>query len=213
MNNDIDRLTSLNELWEWCKQNRESAWKFPEKDGVMGYLGSLPLCIVADCPGNRSRKHRQLGLAYSNDLDIFTNPWDYRFYESLRKYGLQNAHLMHAHISVIPDIQQDRHVFLKQIEIIKPEALLIMGTNRKKKWSVWRTVARYFHGWNGVRPRMYSMFNYSDRFVSNVEWDRTLRSALIEIATNHPSLSGVLRVIRRSEMEECKSQGGVRMAR
>jgi len=213
MNKDIGSFTSLSELWEWCKQNRESAWKFPEKDGVRGYLGSLPLCIVADSPGNRSRKHRQLALPYSNDLDVFTSPWDRRFYESLRKYGLENAHLMHAHISEIPDLEQDRLVFLQQVEIVKPEALLIMGTNRKKRWGVWRTVARYLRGWNGARPRMYSMFHYSDRFVSNVEWDRTFRSALIEIAANHPCLAGVLRAIRMSDQQERKSLADLQAAR
>src|ERR1017187_8174652 len=94
------------------RKNRMSASRFPEKWGVLGYRGPLPISIVADEPGERSRKHLELGLPYANDVDIFTHPSDQRLYELLKKYELENAHLMDTHISVNTDLDQDRRVFL-----------------------------------------------------------------------------------------------------
>lgn len=99
MNDEFNNITTLEELWEWVKANRESPWRFPEKWGVRGYLGPLPLGIVADVPAPRSL----------NDVDdVFTTYYDRRLYRLMLKYGLENAHLMDTHISIVKDDDQDR---------------------------------------------------------------------------------------------------------
>lgn len=94
MNDEFNNITTLEELWEWCKDNREHAWRFPEKWGVRGFLGDLPVGIVADAPAGRSLKDVD---------DVFTTGYDRRLYRLMLEYGLENAHLMDTRISVLED--------------------------------------------------------------------------------------------------------------
>src|SRR5580658_223173 len=196
MTDDFKAIQTLEELWDWCKKHRESAWRFPEKWGVQGYLGRLPIGIVADEPGRRSLKHRKLGLPYPNDEDVFTRPEDEGFYGMLEKYGLENAHVMDAHISRVTDRVQDEQVFLKQMEIIKFDALLIMDINKSRKgWGPWSTVERDLKNWRGALPRLYPIYHYSNRSrVPQSKREAAFRSTLAEVAINHPNLASMIRV-------------------
>ena len=158
----FDKLATLEELWRWRQTNRKSAWRFPEKWEVQGYYGTLPIGIVADEPGKRSLAHLDLGLPYANDVDIFTHYTDERLYELLKKYKLGNAHLMDTHISFFRDREQDERVFLKQLEIVKLDALHIMDINKsKRRAGPWRAVEGYLNKWKGPQPRLYPIYHYS----------------------------------------------------
>lgn len=150
---------------------------------------------VVNLPAPRSQEHLAHDLPYANDVDVFVTDFDRRLYRLMLKYGLKDTHLMDTHISVVNDDDQDKRVFLKQIEIGKLEALLIMGGPNSK---VWRTVQRYLEGWNGMSPRMYKMWHYTYRFPSDERWEKVFASALTEIATNHPNLRRFLLVPHKS---------------
>jgi hypothetical protein len=132
MNDEFDKITTLEELWGWCRNHRESAWRLPEKWEVLGYSGDLVLGVVADVPAPRSLEHRNLGLPYANDVDVFTTDFDRRLYRLMAKYGIGSAHLMDTHISIVPNEDQDKRVFLKQIEIVKPGSLANHGWTNER---------------------------------------------------------------------------------
>jgi hypothetical protein len=113
----------------------------------------------------------------------------------LKKYGLANAHVMDAHISLVTDLAQDEKVFLKQLEIIKCDALLIMDINKSRKgWGPWSTVEKYLKNWKGPKPRLYPIHHYSSRSkVPQSKREAAFRSTLAMVAANHPNLATVIR--------------------
>jgi hypothetical protein len=191
MNDEFDKITTLEKLWDWCTNNRKSAWRFPPKWGIRGYLGSLPLGIVADIPAPRSQKHLIHGLPHANDIEVFTTYYDRRLYRLMLEYGLENAHLMDTRISIVNDDDQDKRVFLKQIELLRLEALLIMGGKNSK---VWKTVQGYLKDWHGALPGMYKIWHYTYRYATAEKWEKVFRSALVEVAADHPNLAGFIRL-------------------
>lgn len=181
-------VNTLQTLFDWCRTNRPSAWFFPGKWGVQGYFGSLPLCVVGNVPAKRSKEHVRRNLPYANDVDVFTTAADQWLYDLLVRHGMANVHIMDAHISAVPDIAQDKVVFLRQIDIVKPEALLIMGGE------AYRTVRKYFHKWVGTKPKMYSMYHYSPLVrVARSEQEVAFVAVLQAIVKAHSNLASFVR--------------------
>ncbi|MCX6634003.1 MAG: hypothetical protein NT090_02755 [Acidobacteria bacterium] len=191
----FDEITTLTGLWEWCRLSREGAWRFPEKWGVRGYSGTARIGIVADVPAPR-----WLGYLCSNSIAVatdesyaavFDRPEDIRFYELLRKYGLQDAHLMDTHISATPDPEQDERVFGKQLEIVDPVALLVMDMDKRGRGPL-PTVKKYLAGRGS--PRIYRIFHYRWVLGTRYPWEATFQLVLTEVARNHPEVADLIRV-------------------
>lgn len=197
---DID---TLQELWQWVTDHRKGAWRFPEKWGVKGYRGDAAIALVGEVPGDRSLDYLERGLTYPDDSfcsDIFDCPQDKRLYELLAKYGLHTAHLMDASVSCLSppedDPDQDERIFLKQIDIIKAQAVLVMNKSeatRKddRRLRLQTTVEGYLKGRKS--PQIYPIYHYRWTIGSRFDWEGTLRSVLKDVVQNHPSLSTLIR--------------------
>jgi hypothetical protein len=188
-----NNINTLQTLFDWCRANRKSAWFFPTKWEVQGYWGSLPLCIVGDVPGERSLEHvrRTPPLPYANDVDVFTTKADDWLYALLKAHGMADVHIMDARTSVVPNAAQDTLVFLRTMHIVKPDALIIMGGSMSKTY---RTVERYFKGWAGTKPKMYTMYHYSPLVrASRLEQEQVFVATLRAIVSDYPNLASFVR--------------------
>jgi hypothetical protein len=91
----LDRITTLEELWDWCRRNRAGAWKFPEKGRISGYKGMARIAIAANVPAERWREYLRLHKITLPDEDsygaVFNTRENIRFYELLEKYGFGDS--------------------------------------------------------------------------------------------------------------------------
>lgn len=132
---------------------------------------------------------------------IFNLPQDKRLYERLTKYGLANAHLMDASVSCLSppedDLDQDRRIFLKQIDLITAQAVLVMNKSKAKdgfRLRLLKKVQRYLAGRDF--PRVYPIYHYRWTIGSRLPWEKDFSFILEEVVQNHQSLAGAIRLPR-----------------
>lgn len=131
----MSRKGDLGIIWRYCERKIPGAWKFHSKWGVAGYWGTGPIAIVGDEP---------------SDARAFDGWMAQEFYRAIRAAGLANAHLMDARMTQ-GAISNRRHrcVFLAQLEVLQPQALLVMdvsGSKKPRSWGAWANVHRYLAG-------------------------------------------------------------------
>lgn len=195
MDDGFTEIATLQDLWEWCRLNRKGAWKFPEKWGVRGYAGNARICIVADVPAPRWLAHLHgSNLTVPTEescADVFNTPQDFRFYELLKKYGLQEAHLMDTHISETTDLEQDRRVFLKQMDIVNPVALLVMDMDKRGRGPL-ATIKTYL----GDRelPKIYRIYHYRWVLGTKYAWEEHFKSVLSQVTHDLEEAAAAIRL-------------------
>jgi hypothetical protein len=92
------------------------------------------------------------------------------------------------------DADQDQRIFLKQIDIIKAQAVLVMNKSKAKdgfRLRLLRKVQGYLAG-RGL-PRIYPIYHYRWTIGSRFPWEADFRSVLVEVVQNHPDLAGLIR--------------------
>jgi hypothetical protein len=98
-------------------------WLFPHEDSIQGFMGRGPIFIVGDQP--------------SKSECLPKHPSRRVFYDTLRKLGLQNAHLTDLYKKRgenselergLPDDFPDHvSIFQKEIEILQPTLIVALG--------------------------------------------------------------------------------------
>jgi hypothetical protein len=97
---------------------------FPEADGVKGFYGDGKVWFIAPKPSSKGS---------------FPTRHDELLYETLREFGVPNAHLTDISkirgevVDEIPEeeLEQNRPFFEREIEILEPELLVTVGNGAK----------------------------------------------------------------------------------
>jgi hypothetical protein len=164
-------------IWRYCERRIPGVWKFHCKRAVSGYWGTGPIMVVGIEPSD--------AIAFEG--------WPARtFYDLLVKHGLANAHLTDARMTSKP-LSEESHrcVFLAQIEVLQPKAVLVMDMTgyryRRKQWpGAWLDVQRYLAGLNynfAVEPIYH--YAYMSRCGAQA-WENVLADALGRAAARTP---------------------------
>lgn len=124
-----------------------------------GYVGTGPFTIVSDTPsGDVHFEKRQAKLYYSK----------------LKAHGLESAHLMDVFntASSTRDSDEQKALFLVQIELVKPKAMLVMDmASRPRKRST---------GWHYCGPlQTVQMYFQTEGFTFAIDPDFHLRAATV----------------------------------
>jgi hypothetical protein len=162
-----------------CKKRIPGVWKFHDKRGVRGYWGTGPIMVVGAEP---------------SDAVEFEGWPAQTFYDLLVKHGLANVHLTDARMTNKPlSKRRHRYVFLAQIEVLQPKAVLVMDMTgyrkrRSKRPGAWLDVQQYLAGLNynfAVEP----IYHYAYMTRCGIQaWESDLIRALNRIGNNTPRL-------------------------
>jgi hypothetical protein len=145
---EFTKKEQLEGLWIDHKAFNTGAWKYPERPGVAGYLGTGPVAIV--------------GFQPSGDLD-FISPQAIWFYEQLSQRGLGNAHIMDALSSELGvDPEREKAFFLAQLRVIDPTVILVMDMTRSSRWNGALPWVRKFLERDSTPRRVERIYHYTN---------------------------------------------------
>jgi hypothetical protein len=115
--NKRDRLL---QKWEEWEAQFPGAFRYPKTPDVDGYEGEGPLTIISFAPSG------------DRNLEL---PQAQKYYQLLCHYGIAQSHLMDAYIvpyDNVGELKNDaKQIFLEQIKIVGPMAVLVMDMSSK----------------------------------------------------------------------------------
>ena len=149
-------------------QSQKDWWLFPKEDPIQGFMGIDPIFIVGDRP--------------STDEWPAEHPNRRAFYDTLKKLGLQNAHLTDLYKkrgfsgsleSVLPD-DFPHHVnfFQKEIEILRPKLIVALGQLAQ------RLLIQNVTVWNKTVPRIWH-FSHVVREGKELRYESNMREIIL----------------------------------
>lgn len=154
--------------------SRSDWWLFPTQDSIQGCMGTGPIFIVGDQP--------------STDEWPPEHPNRKVFYETLRKVGLQNAHLTDLYKKrglssglergLPEDFPNHVDFFRKEIQILQPT--LIVGLGQLAQ----RLLIQNVKSWTRTIPRIWH-FSYVVRARKEMSYEANMREMILKPATDN----------------------------